>query len=287
VVQIHENCYKKKFQKCSGQTYYYCKHKGVKWHKENMEKSMKKILVMISALSLVLTQDFTASVLAAQKNSVSQKSTTFQPKRSGTPRKGTAGGGSRPAQEACLSNQSIKSGKLIALTPSNSTGFTEKDRPNFFVYLPQTSAKMAEFSLFDEHMNGVYQNNIPVNNQRLQSINLTSNTSVLIKNKPYYWTYALICNEGDRTQDWVVGGWVERRDVSRSLQKKLSNASRSQQVSLYAENGFWYEALSSLVEMHKYKDNNHTFNEIWKILLKSEGIDKTLQSDSGKQTSGS
>ncbi len=248
---------------------------------------MKKILVIISALSLVLTQDFTASVLAAQKNSVSQKPTTFQPKRGGTPRKGTAGGGSRPAQKACLSHQSIKSGKLIALTPSNSTGFTEKERPNFFVYLPQTSAKMAEFSLFDEHMNGVYQTNMPVNTQGLQSINFTSNTSILIKNKPYYWTYALICNEGDRTQDWVVGGWVERREISKSLQKKLSNASRTQKISLYAENGFWYEALSSLVEMHKSKDNNHTFNDSWKILLKSGGIDETLQSVSGKHTSGS
>lgn len=253
-----------------------------------MEKSMKKIVVIISALSLVLIQDFTATVLAAKQNSatVSQKQTTFKTstKRGGTPRKGTAGGGSRPGQEACLSHQSIKSGKLIALAPSDSMGFTEKERPNFFVSLPQTSAKMAEFSLFDEKMNGVYQSHIPVNTPGLQSIHLASNTKALIKNKPYYWTYALICNEGDRTQDWVVGGWIERREFSQGLQKKLSSASGVKLVSLYAQNGFWYEALSTLVKVQKSKENNHTLDGIWKILLNSAGINETTLIVNGKET---
>jgi Domain of Unknown Function (DUF928) len=120
------------------------------------------------------------------------------PDKGGAPRGGTAGGGTRPVQTACSSNALKKSGSLTALSPGSHVGLTQSDRPNFFVYLPKTTAKAAEFSLFDEKMNGIYQVSLPISdrNTGLMKIPLPKTAPSLTKERSHR---RLGCGRLDRT----------------------------------------------------------------------------------------
>jgi hypothetical protein len=161
----------------------------------------------------------------------------------------------------------------MALVPGHHLGLTQSGRPNFLVYIPHTPAQTAEFSLFDEQMNGIYQMSVPVSKAGLVSIRLPDTAPPLAKDKPYYWTVALACNPSDRTEDWVVGGWIERVEPSVTLKQQLADLTAVEKVSLYAKHGFWYEALNTLVELQRTQPNNPAVATAWVQLMKSVGLD--------------
>jgi len=133
---------------------------------------------------------------------------------------------------------------------------------------------MAEFSLFDKQMKGVYQVTIPVDQKTgLMSISLADSAPVLPKDQPYYWTFALACNANDRTEDWVVGGWVEYAQPSANLKQQLASVVGVEKVSLYAKQGFWYDAITTLVELQRTQPNNPQLIEMQVELLKSGGLE--------------
>lgn len=231
--------------------------------------SISRLEFLFLSLSIVLTPYLTANVWAESKVVPS-----FEPPPGrDAPRGGTSGAGSRPVGTLCLSNPSATSDALRTLSPGRHLGLTQAERPNFLVYLPQTTAQMAEFSLFDEQMNGIYQVSIPVTKAGLVSIRLPDTAPALAKDKPYYWTFALACNATDRTEDWVVGGWIERAEPSDSLKQQLATATAVEKVALYAKQGFWYDALTTLTELQQTQPNHPALAATWAQLLKSVGLD--------------
>ena len=187
--------------------------------------------------------------------------------------KGTAGGGSRPSQQACL-KPAHQTAKLVALSPTQQLGLTLVDRPNFLIYLPSTTAQTLELSLFDRQQNGIYQTTLPVPaTSGLVSIQLPATAPKLNRNHPYAWSIALICNPQDRTEDWVVRGWIQRADLQPQLARNLAQASAIDRIKLFAEQGFWYEAVSRLLELRQQTPNDPKLVAMWQELLKSAGLD--------------
>ena len=230
--------------------------------------SIHRVIYVLLSLSVILTPQLTIKVWA------SNVAASFEPPPGrDAPRGGTVGGGSRPAGEMCLANPSAKTSSLTALVPGRHLGLTQAERPTFLIYIPQTTAQTAEFSLFDEQMNGIYQMSVPVSKTGLVSIRLPDTALPLVKDKPYYWTVALACNPSDRTEDWVVGGWVERAEPSATLKQQLANVTPIEKASLYAKQGFWYDALNTLVELQHTQPNNPAAATTWVQLMKSVGLD--------------
>lgn len=231
--------------------------------------SIWRLIFVFLSLSVIVAPQVTPKVWAESNGTA-----IFEPPPGrDAPRGGTAGGGSRPVRTACLSNPSAKSSSLTALVPGRHLGLTQSDRPNFLVYMPQTTAQTAEFSLFDEQMNGIYQMSVPVSKAGLISIGLLDTAPPLAKDKPYYWTVALVCNRSDRTEDWVVGGWVERAEPSVALKQQLANVTAVERVSLYAKQGFWYDALNTLMELQRTQPNHPVIATTWAELMKSVGLE--------------
>jgi hypothetical protein len=234
-------------------------------------KSVSRLAYFFLSFSIVLTPHLTTSVWAQ-----SNVAASFEPPPGrDAPRGGTLGGGSRPVGTPCLSNPSATtSNALTALSPGSHVGLTQAERPIFLVYLPKTTAKKAELSLFDEQRNGIYQVSIPVVKAGLVSIRLPDTAPALAKDKPYYWSFALACNANDRTEDWVVGGWIERTQPSDSLKQQLATSTPLEKVSLYAKQGFWYDALTTLTQLQETQPNNPEMAASWAQLLKSVGLDE-------------
>ena len=67
----------------------------------------------------------------------------------------------------------------------------------------------------------------------------------------YRWYVAVIPDAGRRSKDILAGGIIERVEPSAELRDRLAGARPEELASIYADAGFWYDALavsSDLIE---------------------------------------
>lgn len=190
----------------------------------------------------------------------------------------TAGGASRPSQSACA----LSSDAPIVLAPKTYLGLTTQARPTFWISLPPSRAKTLEFSLFDRQRKGIYQTQIAIENKSgLVKITLPETAPALSLNQSYNWTVALVCNPKRRTEDWVVGGWIQRQAPTVQLQQKLNlTITDLDRAKLYARSQFWYDAISVLIDSDQ--PSSEAFTTLWSETMKAAGLNKI--GDPHKQT---
>lgn len=182
--------------------------------------------------------------------------------------KGTAGGGSRPDLSFCLQNPT-RPEDFVALTPGQSPGLTTQNNPTIWVYVPNTIAKTLEFSLFSKQQEGIYQTTVPVPTSGWLAIPLPPDRVKLVVGQSYAWAAALVCNPDRRGQDWLVQGQIQYQPLTTELQRQLAGASVEQQMKLYLQAGFWYEALNLYLELQRSHPGHASLTKLWADLLQS------------------
>jgi hypothetical protein len=167
---------------------------------------------------------------------------------------------------------------LVALIPSTNIGLTVAEHPQFWFYISSSSRRsfLAEFVLIDEHENDVYKTpenyRLPENTSGIISITLPQTSPPLQEGKYYRWVFSLICNPSDRSGDLTVNGWIERVPLESKLEQQLKTAANPiDRVFLYAnaENGLWYEALTSLAQLRLSYPQDEQLAKDWISLLES------------------
>lgn len=162
--------------------------------------------------------------------------------------------------------------KLTALVPENNIGRTVSEYPVFFFYLPETEAQLAEFVLQDAKGNQIYQTTLKINNSSGVigvSIPANKNVSPLRLGKNYRWSVALICNTEDRSADVLETGIVRRVELSADIRSQLEQANAREKAVIYAQNGIWQDALSTLAVARSANPNDAQLAADWKSLLDS------------------
>jgi hypothetical protein len=180
----------------------------------------------------------------------------------------TAGGGTRNGEVKCTAGKI----PLTALMPTRqNVDITISANPTFFIYVPQTTAKQAEFVIVDEEGNDIYvsQFNIPPEPGIMQ-VNLPSDVSLEI-GKYHTWMFSLNCNPKERAEDEFVQGLIMRTDISAEAKNSLANSSTPvEKAEIYASEKVWNETLTNLVTA---KD---LYPESWKELLQSVGLEMLI-----------
>lgn len=190
------------------------------------------------------------------------------PKPSGgssTPER-TTGAGHRDGGGSCVSRgQGIL--PMTALMPLDNVGTTVAANPTLSVYLPRNTAKFAEVVIEDEEFNEVYVKtdiSVPAElKEQAGILTLELEGANLEPNKTYTWSFALICNANDRSQDRAIEGLFERQELNADLQAQLEEASPLERAKLYAGAGIWNETLAILAQLRSSNPNE------WSELLKS------------------
>ena len=187
--------------------------------------------------------------------------------------KGTSGGGSRPIAPSCLVPSESKATPIL-LAPKRYLGLTTQSHPTFWVHLPATTAKTIEFSLFDRTRKGIYQVSLPIpSSAGLLAISLPKTEPGLSNDRSYNWTVALICNPKQRTEDWVIGGWIQRQTPSDRLQQALKqDANAINQAKSYLQANFWYDAITILSELPPENKDSLAFKKLQLNAFDSAGI---------------
>lgn len=244
-----------------------------------MSRKLFPLFAVTLSLELIIVPSLVTSV-NAESNSTNQSrnvqsylkaDVTFDPPGPGKP-DDTAGGASRGG--GCPQEVTSLGGCVIPLMPTDKQGLTTTDRPTFFIYLPQNSAKEVFFSLVDESNKNIYQTKIPLTAKSgILQFTLPENAPPLEVGKNYRWAFIMIGEQGLRPDSPGVQGRIKRIEADSTLQVQLQNVTPLERAALYGKKGIWHETLASLAEARKLQPTDANLINQWEQLLKSVGLD--------------
>jgi hypothetical protein len=166
---------------------------------------------------------------------------------------------------------------LVALSPITRPGNTLAEHPSFLVYVPETSASTAEFSLRDYNGRGVYRTTLALSNTSgIISLSLPAQAPPLEVGEQYTWSFTIICDPNYRLSDRFVTGMVQRIEFDPTRLRQIQQASLREQVSLYQEADIWYDTLAALFELQRTQPNDSSIHTIWNEFLQSGGVSVML-----------
>ncbi|HEY9851552.1 MAG TPA: DUF928 domain-containing protein [Leptolyngbyaceae cyanobacterium] len=176
----------------------------------------------------------------------------------------TTGGGTRGP--VCMEDGVLP---LTALMPTpNNVGTTATTKPTFFMYVPKTIAKSAEFVVVDETGKEVYLSNFPLpTTNGIVKVDIPA-ASPLEVGKEYTWQFALVCDARERDKDRFVRGTIRPVELSSDLKQKLNGAaSPLEKAKLLAGAKIWNDTLNILAQLRS------TYPAEWQEFLKSVNLE--------------
>lgn len=193
----------------------------------------------------------------------------------GTPTR-TESGGKRPPLEKCPTDENAPNPPLKALIPTNTNvTLTLSGRPTFFFYIPQTSARTAEFVIKDEDGNDIDKTRTTVtipNRRGIFRFNLPANAPTLKIGKNYEWHFAIRCTPDNSLNDLAVSGWIWRTQLRPDISSQLQKAQPRDRIGLYQQYKIWHEALASVAELRLSNPNDSQLLAEWQELFTSAGL---------------
>lgn len=100
------------------------------------------------------------------------------------------------------------------------------------------------------------------------SVSLAKHKVTLTPGVNYQWSVALVPDAKNRSKDLVASGHVKRVEAPADLAAKIEKAAPADRAAIYAQAGYWYDALQSISiaigEAAKNKDAN-TIGELKKM----------------------
>ena len=246
---------------------------------------IKKVKNNWSLISFLTLCSYTASLLTLVALANVDTVVLFQPPPKEEQPESTEGAASRQniecpqdflfSQQESLEAHNIANSadrpNLTAVVPDDNYGLTVVDRPDLWVYLPKTSAKQAILSIKEEGVKPHWQQSINLTGETgITGIKLSDNAPSLEIGKNYRWAVILVCGNKPNPNDPVVAAWIKR--VDRSNRSSPIASTELEKAAWYAQNGIWYDALSTLIEAKKPSLDN--WNDIWVKYLQSGGLDE-------------
>lgn len=200
---------------------------------------------------------------------------------SGDPPGGRVRGG---AKRSPLSPCPAVNAELTALVPftkgansvTNVWGLTTEANPTFWVYTPYTkdSTYTAEFTLQDEDLTPIYTKAIALPTQPgVIGIPLPAKAPSLTTGKKYHWFLNINCVSDLPSSPIYIEGVIKRINLKPAIAQQLKTATLPQQFAIYAQNGIWHNALSTLAQLRQQNPQDPALKTEWKNLLSSISLD--------------
>ena len=187
-----------------------------------------------------------------------------------------------------VTNQEKEISPLIALMPKivietetkSKTyvwGKTALDHPTIWFYVAYPANTYVEFVLQDEGENEIYQTTFTLDKTPgIVSLTLPEDKINLETGKSYHWYFNIMCNPEDTTDDFVEG-WIERVELNPVINAQLESVKPLERISIYAENGLWYDTLTNLDRLRQTESENQAIAAIWTDLLQQVGLEEISQ----------
>jgi len=133
-----------------------------------------------------------------------------------------------------------------ALVPDG-IALTSQAQPSLYFRQTQPAKEPCEVTIIESKSHApVFMRMAPPTSAGIHPIRLAKLNVQLKPDIVYRWNVAIIIDPQNRSQDVMADGYIERRDAPADLVRQLSQTPDQDKPALYAENGFWYDALQSL-----------------------------------------
>jgi hypothetical protein len=170
---------------------------------------------------------------------------------------------------------------LTAIVPLPNWGLAVSERPIFWFYIPSVvDANITEEVEFVLKKRGtseeIYQTTFhPKDRAGLVAISLPETVSSLELAEFYDWTLSYQCTPSGKSPERIyLDGFVVRVELPDRLKQQLAAATTERErIALYAENGFWQDALTELARLYQNQPNNPEIKADWLALLRSIGLE--------------
>ena len=197
----------------------------------------------------------------------------------------TGGGGSAGTHKGSLACPTV-SHVLTALVPTYGTKVenntpqddTLAERPTFWLYVPYalTEKVPGRLQLLEKDSAGrlEYQSVATVSGTAPGVIGVQLPTGKrLEENQQYKWRFVIICDPNDPTANPSTVAIAFRLPKNPKLEKQLQATKQpAQRAALYAQNGIWYEALTTLAEQRRANPGDAKISAKWRELLSQGGL---------------
>lgn len=163
---------------------------------------------------------------------------------------------------------------IQALAPEH-VGLTAKAQPSLSWYMSKPGSMRVEVLLAnDDEMDPLLELTIDASKLKegIQSINLADYGVKLKPGMQYQWSVVLVPEAGHRSGDIVSSGMIELKKSSGSLKSKLSKSKPQDNVFVYAQEGYWYDAIAELTALIKKDPGNKVLKQQRNDLLTQVGL---------------
>jgi hypothetical protein len=173
--------------------------------------------------------------------------------------------------------------KLTALVPvieaadsvTNVWSLTSAEHPTFWFYLPYTKSSKypTEFVLQDNDGETIHQTEISLPEKPgIISVSIPSSAKPLVIGQQYRWFLKVYCSEQKKSLPIYVEGVINRVNLSAIASQQLRIATPQQQTNIYAKNGMWFQALTTLGELRRKNPQDAKLQAAWNNLLAEIGL---------------
>jgi Domain of Unknown Function (DUF928) len=161
-------------------------------------------------------------------------------------------------------------------------GYTTAEHPTFWFYMPYSAQQKVPvtFSLQEDNSSAqVYAEKVTLPNQAgFISVRLPANQPGIQMNQRYRWFLEMECKppsgSAPATDAPYVEGVIMRKPLDGAIASQIAAASGSTKASLYANNGFWFDALNILAELRRKNPQNQALVDEWRSLITSMNLSK-------------
>ncbi|MEH2251357.1 DUF928 domain-containing protein [Nostoc sp.] len=231
-------------------------------------------------LSSSLSDAYGGLRLRSNTKTTLAQATTFNqpPLPSGPPPGGRVRGGAKrggcpltkPDLTALVDFTDDKANSVI-----NVWGQTTVEHPSWFFYVPYTKdlPYEVEFVLQDQDSNDIYRKAIALPDKAgVMRVSLPTTAPALALDKQYRWFFTINCDKEKDSPPTFVNGVIKRVELNPAAVKELQTAEPLKRYAIYAQNGIWYEALTTLAQLRQNNPQDAALQAEWRNLLNSIGL---------------
>jgi hypothetical protein len=130
-------------------------------------------------------------------------------------------------------------------------GLTANAQPSLYWFISKTTSLPIEVAVADDKaVEPLIEARIPSPREPgVQKISLAELGARLTPGVVYRWSVTVIPDPNRRSRDILAAGTIELVTPADDLKEKLTRARKEDLPSLYAEAGFWYDALAAVSEL--------------------------------------
>ncbi len=199
------------------------------------------------------------------------KERLYRPPQRGAPG-GRVGGGTRGPVTDLPS--------IWVLAPDH-VGLSREEQPQLAWYLSKPTTYPLEFTLIDEKgVTPILEKRLsPPAEAGIHMIRLADYGLKLEKGKTYQWFVSLISDPEHRSTDIISGGMIQIGDPPASLGEDLKKADPVEATRLWAQAGFWYDAISVISSRLQANPKDPEMHMLRASLLEEVNLDAAAQMD--------